>query len=1027
MADPEGWSATQDNDYSNFQSNDSFNLNEVTGIDDLLTNCESELLKNGNLFSDDALLSQLDEPLDTEELDFLNFNTNEEFKDFKEFQDFKDPNIIKSLTNGNVMLTPPVAENTQPVPCITQQQPQQQQKSQQQLQQQQSLQDIASVQTRPQRISVTPTPTVFSSQYTLPQNVNFSVQSPVVTIAPVTQQRQLLLPAKLIKSESVVYSRGAQAVNSTSVPHQIHTLVNTANGTVLTTGIPVVLDTDKVQINRLNTSTHVGVPRVKEVKRSAHNAIERRYRTSINDKIIELKNIIVGEDAKLNKSAILRKTIDYIRFLQSSNSKLKAENMALKMTAQRQNLRDLLVCGELTPPRSDSSEPSLSPAPAPLSPPSPSSIKDDPDVLQNMHSTPILTNTGIRDHTRLTLCGFIFLFLVFNPLGFVFNNVGRFKSEYVNTKVDGRTILNYQGQSEFENPIWSNVFLWITNIVLLIGGVCRLLLYGDPILPPDSKVFLELHRWRRQAEFNISKNECSQACRDLNQCLQYFGRPYPASRTEALLVTTWQIIRQLLHKLWIGKWILYTHKWFTEKTTRQQAEMSAMEIAIIYQHMLCLHLTDGSKSGTLYLSLSAVNYAEAAGETMPKSLLAEIYINAALSFKQSLFPFIHKYYLGKARILLSSCAVPSKLKWIMSDEGSKFLILQKWQYGDRPDNEFTSQSSKADPLSYASRAYRDYLIGHCLRILTGTAGDAHLSSILEYGQSIMASAGVDAGFLCTDKVTVTHCEDEIALWWGAVLYVAACWRLKEDDSQAWSIVESKFPYEKNYQLCNNNNSISPLPYIVLNALQAAKATTKSASMRLIDQAGILLEQCLVYYNCKQQSSQNVLLTQLWICDWLLEMRTMLWQELDNDSEKPSINISLGSFQRDLACLRQLCQHIPSTLARVFLYEATVRIMAGATPVKTQVLLDRSLHHRNSRSSLICGKDRSQEQYSGEREHAVALCLACRHLPALLLASPGERAGMLAEAAKTLERVGDRKRLQECYKLMRQLGPAISVN
>lgn len=35
-------------------------------------------------------------------------------------------------------------------------------------------------------------------------------------------------------------------------------------------------------------------------KRSAHNAIERRYRTSINDKIIELKNIIAGEDAKVS-------------------------------------------------------------------------------------------------------------------------------------------------------------------------------------------------------------------------------------------------------------------------------------------------------------------------------------------------------------------------------------------------------------------------------------------------------------------------------------------------------------------------------------------------------------------------------------------------------------------------------------------------------------------------------------------------------------------------------------------------------
>lgn len=1020
MADPGGWSTPQENDFSNFQSNDSFNLNEVTGIDELLTNCESELLKNENLFSDDALLSQLEEPLgmDTEGLDFLNFNNNKELKDFKEFHNFESPNIIKPVSNGNVILTPTVTENTQQISCVSQQ-------SQQQKQQQPQLQDIIPVQNRAQRISVTPAPTVFSSQYAIPQNMNFSVQSPVVTIAPMTQQRQLLLPAKLIKSESVVYSRGSQAVSSASVPHQIHTLVNTANGTVLTAGIPVVLDTDKVQINRLSTNTHIGVPRVKEVKRSAHNAIERRYRTSINDKIIELKNIIVGVDAKLNKSAILRKTIDYIRFLQNSNARLKQENMSLKL-AQRQNLRDLLVCGELTPPRSDSSEPSLSPAPAPLSPPSPSSIKDDPDVLQNVDAT-VLTNQSMRDHTRLTLCGFMLLFLAFNPLGFVINNIGRFNSDYINTKLDGRTILNYQDQSDIENPVWSNLLLWLTNIILLICGLCRLLLYGDPILPSDSKIFLELHRWRRQAEFNISKSEYSQAYRDLHQCLQYLGRPYPSSRTETCLATMWQIIRQLLHKLWIGKWILHIHKWFSEKTIRQQAEISAMEIAIIYQHMLCLHLSEGSKNGTLYLALSAVNYAETIGETIPKSLLAEIYINVALCFKQSLFPFIHKYYLGKARTLLSSCTIPSKLKWIMSDEGAKFLAFQKWQYGEQPDNEFTSQTSKADPLSYASRAYRDYLIGQCLRILTGTVGDTHLSSILEYGQTIMASAGVYTGFLCTDKVTITHCEDEIGLWWGAVMYVAACWRLKEDDSRAWSIVESKFPYEKNYQLCNNNNSVSPLPYIVFNTLQAAKATIKSTSMHFIDQAGILLEQCLVYYNCKQQSSQNVLLTQLWICDWLLEMRTTLWQELDSDLEKLTTNISLRGFQRDLACLRQLCQHIPSTLARVFLYEATVRIMAGATPVKTQILLDRSLHHRNSRSSIICGKDRSQDQYTGEKEHAVALCLACRHLPSLLLATPGERAGMLAEAAKTLERVGDRKRLQECYKLMRQLGSAISAN
>lgn len=134
-----------------------------------------------------------------------------------------------------------------------------------------------------------------------------------------------------------------------------------------------------------------------------------------------------------------------LRFLQNSNAKLKAENLSLKMATQQQNLRDLLTCGELTPPRSDSSESSLSPASPPLSPPSPSSVKDDSDALQNLRPMTASSNGGMRDHTRLTLCGFMLLFLAFNPLGILVNNVGRFNYDYLNTKLDGRTILNYQG------------------------------------------------------------------------------------------------------------------------------------------------------------------------------------------------------------------------------------------------------------------------------------------------------------------------------------------------------------------------------------------------------------------------------------------------------------------------------------------------------------------------------------------------------------------------------------------------------
>lgn len=61
------------------------------------------------------------------------------------------------------------------------------------------------------------------------------------------------------------------------------------------------------------------------------------------------------------------------------------------------------------------------------------------------------------------------------------------------------------------------------------------------------------------------------------------------------------------------------------------------------------------------------------------------------------------------------------------------------------------------------------------------------------------------------------------------------------------------------------------------------------------------------------------LTQLWICDWLLEIRTTLWQDLSQDAEleKSVANMSLAGFQRDLACLRQLCQPLPVSVNACF--------------------------------------------------------------------------------------------------------------
>jgi hypothetical protein len=42
---------------------------------------------------------------------------------------------------------------------------------------------------------------------------------------------------------------------------------------------------------------------------------------------------------------------------------------------------------------------------------------------------------------------------------------------------------------------------------------------------------------------------------ELRRCLQSFGRPLPTSKLELLSSTMWQIVRQILHRMWFGKWL----------------------------------------------------------------------------------------------------------------------------------------------------------------------------------------------------------------------------------------------------------------------------------------------------------------------------------------------------------------------------------------------------------------------------------------------------------------------------------------
>lgn len=67
-----------------------------------------------------------------------------------------------------------------------------------------------------------------------------------------------------------------------------------------------------------------------------------------------------------------------------------------------------------------------------------------------------------------------------------------------------------------------------------------------------------------------------------------------------------------------------------------------------------------------------------------------------------------------------------------------------------------------------------------------------------------------------------------------------------------------------------------------------------------------------------------------------------------------------------------------------------------------------------------------EMRPGQREQAEAVMLACCYLPPSFLSAPGQRVGMLVDAARTLEKLGDKRTLHDCQQMIIKLGSGTTV-
>lgn len=882
----------------------------------------------------------------------------------------------------------------------------------------------------------------------------------VLTLQSVGNEKQVLLQT----TPTVMYTTATPATTQ-----NIHALVN---GTLLTTSrIPVVLDTEnKVPINR-------AAPRVKEVKRSAHNAIERRYRTSINDKITELKDMVVGESAKLNKSAVLRKAVDKIKDLQRQNYELKIEVQRLQrelMARDGSKVKDLLLIksqktlleednlfgkhatpSPMTPPRSDESNPSLSPPHSEMSlPPSPfemnGHVKEENDLIPAAR--------GMASHSRLLLCMFMFAFIVINPIKGLMGNQPTIADDMdIEMGAGRRSILSVDDDLAGMLPTFqkasTSLILWTFNVIILFCCLVKLLVYGDPVLNSNTQAAAEYWKHKKRADYEFSKGNSSIAYAEYVLCLKIFGITLPTSRIETFTTTAWQFVRFSFHRLWIGRWLSYkAGGLFCSKDIRDEALNSAKELSLVFHRLNQMHLaTQMSDSYGLMMSMFAINMAETSASLMSPSDLIDIYMTAALRIKKS-YPkwlqFLCRYYVSKAKQENSKlCGRISKFQWAFTPYGYRYFLSYELKFEpSSTDSLFTILSNKADPMSYIIKDYREHLLMKALEYLVG-AGRAKPDSNVDpdnqqKSETAPSAPNVRFGSLIGDALNYilllndTMCEDyqtdlthkdALVAWWSSLLSVAAYWLLGEDDlaCELYDAVDN-IPN----QLKAKEETLPRALYYIFQAKKITlngNASEKLKIYELCNTASQLLEDSLTCNKIKPAESMK-LLFQLLTCDWILETRTALWEventAIDDDGYYQVPGDILAKFQVDLNSLRSIVEEIPNGQSRIYLYEAVCRLMAGAAPGPTQQLLDRSLRNRHARStSLICGKERHQWE-GGERERAAAMYVACKYLPSALLSSPGERAGMLAEAAKSLEKIGDKRKLKDCYQLMKSLGNSL---
>ncbi|CAF0788477.1 unnamed protein product [Adineta ricciae] len=719
---------------------------------------------------------------------------------------------------------------------------------------------------------------------------------------------------------------------------------------------------DSPSNSHMATSTHggfgngTGGGRVR--RKSSHNAIEKRYRSSINERILELKEIVADTDEKVQKSGVLRRTIEFIRQLQTTNRRLEEENNTLKIILKRLNLTnvDVSPVNELSPPERNPSVKNPTTPPSSHSDSSESSFNSSDDAYSPAPKRQKRTTSkqGMVNGSRLVLCCFMLCVLITNPFNYLLNLIHASDSnDLAETQsiIGSRTLQSANNNenlhsSTFLSTYWRQLVAWMLNLGICLVCLVKLFVYGEPIVP-ESEMH-EYYVYKKKADQLMAENQLTEARIYYRQCCEKLYVTIDNTLLYYLSSITWQMTRFCVNLIVLGRWLIFWSGWTKSIDTRdynRELNDCLLQLWKIEYH------SPSSSLALFNLFLSTINTSMNAGKKLDMRKHNEIYFLSALTLNKlgGIFSIFIPY------VLKCFCIADINDIWLADVERINEFLFEKQSI----------RIQQTNFLESIRLQYLEYLL----------YDNIHNQLLLQDDHQAQQQPAV----------AIKNQQDlDLFSWWQHSLQVVRCIsndKLCIDDVTSSDVLRQNG--ETIYEMARARNivderyiSIIETIHSILLVLNDDDDQSNSTRVSLLEQLGQSSRMILsmiensIHNTTDNEENLDVAIHTL-LLDGILALRLRLLTSTMSSNEKQTPY--LHDFQQELDIYRQLNRMMKLPKQRLYLFESIFRVSSGLNPIATQTLFERALKRVNS----------TKEELPPNLDIIAALLLFCHFLPSTI--------------------------------------------